>query len=381
MKKIRIVIDNKIPFLKGVLEPFAEVEYLSPENIVRATVKNADALLVRTRTKCDSNLLDGSSVKFIGTATIGFDHINTNYCDSHNIKWVNAPGCNSTSVMQYMASTLVTLAENKNLNLSDMSIGIIGVGNVGSKIARLAKAFGMKAFLNDPPRARLEGDENFVELDELISQSDIITFHVPLNKDGRDNTFHLADEFFFEKLGCKKIIINTSRGEVIKTSELKRSIKDENIKACALDVWENEPDIDRELLSLVDIGTPHIAGYSADGKANGTSVCLRALASFFDFKVDPKWYPSDIPQPARSTKIEIDCNVKSDQKILAEAIIHTYNIREDDKILRKSIETFESQRGNYPVRREFAFYNIELKNSRKEIRDSLIELGFNVLQK
>ena len=381
MKKTKIVADNKIPFLNGVLEPFAEVVYLSPSDMTREAIKEADALLVRTRTKCDANLLDGSNVKFIATATIGFDHIDTKYCDSRNIKWISAPGCNSSSVMQYIASALLTLAETKNLLLSDLTIGIVGVGNVGTKVARVAKAFGMNVLLNDPPRTRAEDNQGFVDLDELISRSDIITFHVPLNKDGRDKTFHIVDESFFEKFDQKKIIINTSRGEVVKTEALKKTIRNGFITACVLDVWENEPDIDRELLSLLDIATPHIAGYSADGKANGTAVCVRAISSFFNFGIDNKWYPSELPQPENSKLMVVDCEDKSEQQIFSEAVFHTYRILDDDGRLRGSVETFEKQRGNYHVRREFTFYNIELKNGRKEIHEALIELGFNVIQK
>ncbi len=381
MKRIKIVADNKIPFLKGELELFADVEYLSPAEITYANVKDADALLVRTRTKCDANLLDGSNVKFIATATIGFDHIDTNYCDSHNIKWVSAPGCNSSSVMQYVASALLSLSVSKKFSLPDLSIGIIGVGSVGTKVTRVAKSFGMKVLLNDPPRKRLEENRNFIELDELVEQSDIITFHVPLNKEGRDKTYHMADETFFEKFDRGKIIINTSRGEVVKTKALKDSIRNGIVKACMLDVWENEPEIDPELLSLVDIATPHIAGYSVDGKANGTAVCLRAISSFFDSGIDLHWYPDAIPQPPNSNTIEIDCAKKSDQQIFLEAVLYTYKILNDDKTLRSSAGTFEKQRENYPVRREFTFYNIVLKNCREEIVNPLIELGFNVLSK
>ena len=381
MKKTKIVADNKIPFLKGVLEPFAEVEYLAPGEITKTAVKNADALFVRTRTKCDANLLDGSNVKFIATATIGFDHIDAKYCDARNIKWISAPGCNSSSVMQYIASALLTLAETKNLLLSDLAIGIVGVGNVGSKVAKVAKAFGMKVLLNDPPRARAEGNQGFVDLDELISRSDIITFHVPLNKDGRDKTFHLADESFFGKFNREKIIINTSRGEVVETTALKNAINNKVVKACVLDVWENEPDIDRELLSRVDIATPHIAGYSADGKANGTAVCVRAINSFFNFGIDPKWYPLELPQAESSKLMMIDCADKSEQQIFSEAVFHTYKILDDDGRLRSSVETFEKQRGSYPVRREFPFYSIEWKNCRMEIVNRLAELGFNILSK
>ncbi|MDP3582352.1 MAG: 4-phosphoerythronate dehydrogenase, partial [Ignavibacteria bacterium] len=305
--RIKIVADDKIPFLKGVLEPFADVIYLPPKEISRETVKDADALLVRTRTKCNADLLENLSVKFIATATIGFDHIDGAYCDANKIRWMSAPGCNSSSVQQYIASALVTIAANKKFKLSDKTIGIVGVGNVGSKVEKLASALGMKVLLNDPPRARKEGGEKFVSLDELVEKSDIITFHVPLNKAGVDKTFHLADEKFFEKFNKSKIMINSSRGEVVETNALKLAVKDGSVSDLVLDVWENEPNIDSELLELTDIATPHIAGYSADGKANGTAICVNALSEYFNLGLEKNWYPKEIPNPVNSSIIEMDC--------------------------------------------------------------------------
>lgn len=376
--RIKIVCDNKIPFLKGVLEPFADVKYLSPSEINRESVADSDALLVRTRTKCNSELLDDSNVKFIGTATIGYDHIDTKYCESKKIKWINAPGCNSFSVMQYIASVLVTIAAKKNLRLNKMTIGVVGVGNVGSKVAKLAKILGLNVLLNDPPRMRAEGKEGFVELNELIAGSDIITFHVPLIKEGPDKTYHMADELFFSKFNTKKILFNTSRGEVVKTSDLKNAIENQIVETTVLDVWENEPGIDRELLDMVDIATPHIAGYSADGKANGTSVCVRAINSFFGFEIDPDWFPSELPPPESKSKIIVDCNSKSDQEILSALILHTYNVLRDDVLLRNSVETFEKQRGNYPIRREFPYYSVDFQNCSPEILEKTKKLGFGI---
>src|SRR4030065_1175110 len=181
MKKIKIIADNKIPFLKGVLEPFVKISYLDPFQITRETVKDAEALLVRTRTKCDSELLEGSTIKFIGTATIGFDHIDTEFCETNGTKWINAPGCNSTSVQQYVVSALLILAELKKMQLDSMTIGIVGVGNVGSKIQKAANILELKILLNDPPRERKEGNKKFVGLDQLIEESDILTINVPLS--------------------------------------------------------------------------------------------------------------------------------------------------------------------------------------------------------
>jgi erythronate-4-phosphate dehydrogenase len=375
---LKIVCDNKIPFLKGVLEQYSEVNYLSPSEITRESVHDADALLIRTRTKCNARLLDDSNVKFIGTATIGYDHIDTKYCESKKIEWINAPGCNSYSVMQYIASVLVTLAGKKRLQLNKMTIGIIGAGNVGSKVARLSRLLGMNVLLNDPPKSRTEDKTKFVDLDELISGSDIITFHVPLIREGIDKTFHMADELFFSNLKEPKILFNTSRGEVVKTSALKNAIRNGLIKSAVLDVWENEPEVDRELLNMADIATPHIAGYSADGKANGTAICVRALNSFFKLGMKSGWYPSELPKPVSRQKIILDCKLKSDDEIFSALILHTYNVLIDDTSLRNSIETFEKQRGNYHVRREFPYYSLEVKNCKSEILEKITQLGFNV---
>lgn len=379
MKKVKVIADDKIPFLKGVIEPYADIFYLSPSQIIKETVKDADALLIRTRTKCNAQLLDDSSVKFIATATIGYDHIDTGYCDSKGIKWLNAPGCNSSSVQQYIASVLFTLAKEKNFSLREKTIGIVGVGNVGSKVEKIARIFGMKVLLNDPPRERKEGSAKFVSLDKLIEQSDIITFHVPLNKTGEDKTFHLADETFFSKFNSAKIIFNSSRGEVVETNALKNAINSGKVIASTLDVWENEPNIDKELLSLVDIATPHIAGYSSDGKANGTATCVNALNEFFNLGLKPNWYPQQIPDSVNPKQIHVNCVGKNKEQILSEVILSTYNVLEDDNRLRNSVETFEKQRGDYPVRREFPFFYVHLVNSEVSTQEALINLGFNLV--
>ena len=258
---MKFIIDNKIPYIKGVLEPFGKVLYLTGKDTTPEIVKDADAIITRTRTKCTESLLKGSSVRFIATATIGFDHIDADYCKKANIKWTNAPGCNSKSVEQYIASTLFVISEKKNFSLKGKTIGIVGVGQVGSKIAKICSLFGMKVLLNDPPRARKEGNEKFVSLDIIKKESDFITLHVPLNKEGIDKTYHMADHNFFNNLGKCPVIINACRGEVMDNMEAKSALKNKLVSGMVIDCWENEPGIDRELISLCDIVTPHIAGY------------------------------------------------------------------------------------------------------------------------
>jgi len=377
-KRIKIIADDKIPFLKGVLEPFAEIEYYPGKEITKDKVINADALIIRTRTKCNADLLEGTNIKFIATATIGIDHIDTNYCDKNNIKWTNAPGCNSSSVMQYVTSALLTLAEKENFILADKTIGIIGVGNVGSKIQKVADILGMKVLLNDPPRARVGGDEQFCDLNKIKEEADIITFHVPLITEGEDKTFHIADEKFFNELRKEPIIINSSRGEVIKTSAIKSAVKNNKVKNVVIDVWEDEPDIDLELLDLVDFGTPHIAGYSTDGKVNGTTVCVNKINRFFNLGLKENWIPENIPNAENGNKIYLDCNSKTEQEILNEAVRQTYSITDDDKILRNSPETFEKQRGDYRIRREFDNYFIQPANCNSKVVKKLKKLGFKI---
>ena len=241
---MKIIADDKIPFLKGALEPFAEVVYLPGKDIKHDVLIDADALLVRTRTKCNEQLLNGTNVRFIGTATIGFDHIDTQYCKKNNIRWTNAPGCNSSSVQQYIASALLTAASGFRFSLREKTLGIIGVGNVGSKVAKLGKILGMNVLLNDPPRARKEGDKEFAGIERILQEADIITVHVPLTMMGEDKTYHLFDDITFNKMKKGSWFFNSSRGEVAETTALKKMLSSSVLGGAVIDVWENEPDID-----------------------------------------------------------------------------------------------------------------------------------------
>jgi len=374
---MKIVADDKIPFLRGALEPFAEVVYLPGNQIQSSSLKDVDALLVRTRTKCTESLLKGTKVRFIGTATIGFDHIDTRYCKKHNIVWTNAPGCNSSSVQQYIAAALIKVASEFRLNLRDKTIGIVGVGNVGSKVEKLAGILGMKILLCDPPRAEKEGSWNFVTMGNILNESDIITLHVPLNIVGKNSTYHLFNDRSFKKMKKGAWFINSSRGEVTDTASLKRTLISGKLGGSVIDVWENEPDIDHELMAASFIATPHIAGYSTDGKANGTAMVVNSLSGFFGLPLDD-WYPEDLPQPP-AHGISIDAIGKTDEEILREAVFHTYNITEDDMKFRFSPSDFEKQRGDYPLRREFPSFSINLTGGTDSIRNILKELGFKVM--
>jgi len=376
LSRIKIIADDKIPFLKGVLEPYADIVYLPGNLISRESVVDADALLIRTRTKCNQSLLEDTSVKFIATATIGHDHIDADYCKSRDIVWVNAPGCNSSSVQQYITAALLTLAQNQHFSLSDKTLGIIGVGNVGSKVQIAANLLGMKVKLNDPPRARKEVSAGFVSLVEILETCDIITLHVPLIREGEDRTFHLFDSSVFRKLKTSTWLINSSRGEVVETMALKTALSADRINGAILDVWENEPDIDLELLRQISISTPHIAGYSVDGKANGTAMIVQALSQFFGLPLRD-FYPPVLPLPS-NPKIVIDGAGKSHQQIIYETIMKTYAIMEDHNRLQLTPGSFEKQRGSYPVRREFGTYTLTLSNVEKSETEIFEKFGFRI---
>lgn len=374
---MKIIADNKIPFLRGALEPFAEVVYMPGKETTAEVVKDADALITRTRTICNEALLKGSSVKVIATATIGFDHIDTAWCEANGIIWRNAPGCNSWSVKQYITSLLLSVARKRSLSLKGMTLGVVGVGNVGSKVASAAAALGMKVLLNDPPRERKEGPEAFVSLDELIRRSDIITLHVPLQKDGPDATWHLFDAARLASMRPGQILFNSSRGPVVDNKALKAALQERRIAGASLDVWEGEPDLDPELVSMLDFTTPHIAGYSADGKANGTTAAVRTVAEVLGLPLTD-WKATGVPAPAQSLEFDIDAAGKTVQEVLTEAVLHTYDIAADSNALRADLGAFERLRGDYPVRREFDSFTVRLHGGTPDMASRLSTLGFVV---
>lgn len=371
---MKIIIDDKIPYIRGAFERVAEVVYLPGAKTTPEVVKDADAIVTRTRTICNEQLLARSAVKFIATATIGYDHIDTDYCDAAGIKWTNAPGCNSKSVEQYVASALMVLAKSRTLQLKDLCIGIVGVGNVGTKVARFCDLMGMKVLLNDPPRERTEGAAAFVSLQQIMEQSDIISLHVPLNMKGEDATFQLVNDVFLNSLKRKPVLINSCRGEVIETNAIKAALKSGQISGLVCDCWENEPDIDRELLALTEIATPHIAGYSKDGKAAGTLMSVRAISDFFGLGLN-NWQPSGVELPTNPI-IKIDGAGLNEQEIISKTILATYDIRTDDTLFRNNVAEFEQQRGDYPTRREFPAFTIQAKNVNGETLKKLREMGF-----
>lgn len=371
---MKIAADKNIPYLKGVAELFGEVIYLDGAAFTNETVKDADTLIVRTVTHFDESVLKGTAVKLICSATIGYDHIDTAYCDQNSIAWTNAPGCNSGSVQQYIVSVLITMSRKKGFNLTDKTIGIVGVGNVGKKVAKACELLGMKVLLNDPPRQAKEGDRNFVSLQTIMNEADIITFHTPLTKQGEYKTYHLADAGFFSSLKKKPVIINSARGAIIDTNAIKAALNKGEISGAVIDCWENEPDIDLEYLNMADIATPHIAGYSADGKANATRMSLAAIADFYGMSKEPVSLVKE-PAPANPV-IDMDKYAGSDNRVY-DAILETYDPADDYSRLINAPASFKKLRNEYPLRREYPAYSIV--NATNEEKDILNRLGFQIL--
>ncbi|MDP4268844.1 MAG: DUF3410 domain-containing protein [Bacteroidota bacterium] len=371
MKKLIIAADDKIPALKGLIENYAEVTYLPAKGFNRDTIKGANVLLVRTPTKCNRELLEGSAVEFIGTANIGFDHIDREYCAAHHIEWENAPACNADSVTQYILATLMCLSKTR-IKLEGKTIGIVGVGNIGTRVARVCEALGMRVLLNDPPRARKEGKDGFVDLETIANEADIITFHTPMVRAGEFQTFHLANEYFFHQLKKHPYIINTARGGIIDETALLHALKCSLVEGVIIDCWENEPEINRELLKEAILATPHIAGFSTDGKLNATRITLENVSEFFDVPIDTS---SIVPPPAPHPLIDLRENINYR---VEEAILKTYDIEMDSRRLKEDPGMFVSFRDNYYLRREPKAYQV--KGAVGKEKELLGKLGFQIIE-
>ena len=346
--KPRIIIDANIPYIRGAFDDVADVEYLVAKDITHDKAMNADALIVRTRTQCNAALLEGSRVKIVATATIGIDHIDTEYCDTHGIKWTNAPGCNAESVAQWVSSALAVWANEHNCSLVSKTIGIVGHGHVGKRIERLAHKLGMKVLLNDPPLA-LENPDKYVDLHTIARECDVITFHTPLTHTGEFATYHLADEEFFRMIkenipnNTPSLIINAARGGIINEKALLDSLLPTPCSLLldfAIDCWDGEPETNSELRQRALIATPHIAGYSADGKLNATQQVVQAVAIALNIT----------PNTIEGLSEKKTTDKEGDE--LKDELLNNYNILADSDALKAEPKKFEHFRSNYPVRRE-----------------------------
>lgn len=380
---VYIVVNKHTPYAVKAFERIGKVTAFDTHEITKDTVKDADILIVRSETKVDHTLLDGSRVKFVGTVTIGTDHVDEEYLAKNGITFVSAPGSNSNSVSEYITAALLELAQSKGFSLNDKTIGIVGVGNVGSKVWRKAKVLGMQVLLNDPPLQRLGSSYPLHSLEKLM-EADIITLHVPLTRSGPDATYHLFDENRIRKMKRGAILFNTSRGGVVETDALKRTLSDGHLSTAVLDVWEKEPAINTSLLELVSIGTQHIAGHSLDGKVNALRMNYEAVCRFLG-------RPSDqdinalIPDSALP-EIRVEGIHTSVQQTLRDIVKQCYDINVDDRLLRQIIsfpeeereKYFSRLRTEYRIRREFFNYTVGVNSEAKYLFNVLQLLGFKV---
>ncbi|WDE96279.1 4-phosphoerythronate dehydrogenase [Lentisphaera profundi] len=345
---MKIVADDRIPYLQGALENFAEVKYIAGAKINTQDMLDADVLITRTRTQVNRELLENSSIKLVVTATIGHDHIDKKYLEERGVIWKNCPGCNSGSVATYIASLLATMMSDHGFQSKGKTFGLVGCGNVGKRVKKVAEALGMKVLINDPPRALAEGKENFCNLETVLNQSDIISIHVPYIRSGEYKTSALFDDSKLSQMKEGAWLVNSSRGGIIVENDLEKYLDDNSINA-VLDVWENEPNLDLELMKKCKVISSHIAGYSVDGKANGTSMSVRHIAEFFDLNLK-EWQATNLP--LEDKKIQ----VKEGELGLVKAIKEAYDIMDDDKKLRCTAENFEINRGQYEAHRDLANY-------------------------
>ena len=383
---MKIIADANIPFVAECFSSLGEVITVGGREITPGVVGDADVLLVRSIMQVNADLLAGSKVRFVATATIGFDHVDIDFLQRYHIGFTSAPGSNANSAAEYVIAGLLEACQKCDINLEGQSIGIIGVGNVGSRVANKCAALGMRIYLNDPPLQRQTGEAIYLPLEELYG-CDFITFHTPLTFEGIDKTYHLADERFFKSLKKGCIFVNASRGGVVDSEALKTVIQSGRLKAVVLDVWENEPNIDMELLEMVDIGTPHIAGYSLDGKISGMIMIYKAACEYFG--LSPGFGIEEfLPEPV-VRQLRIEPSTSNEQGVLLDAVRKIYDIREDDTKLRriserpseKRSEYFDGLRKNYPVRREFQNTKVFVEDRNSALAKKLKGIGFKTSER
>ncbi|MEN6627208.1 MAG: 4-phosphoerythronate dehydrogenase [Candidatus Sumerlaeia bacterium] len=380
---MRIVVDENIPYAREIFSQLGDVTTVAGRSLTAAAVADADALIVRSITRVGEALLAGGKVRFVATSTIGTDHVDTAYLERQGIGFASAPGSNAESVAQYIAAALAYAAGKRGTPLSRCSIGIVGVGNCGKRVERIARALGMNVLLNDPPLMRVTGDDaRYRPLRELLD-CNFLTLHVPLTKAGKDPTWRLIEEKTLDRLLPEAIVINASRGFVVEEQALIERVLDERLSGAILDAWENEPAINIEHMRRTMISTPHIAGYSFDGKVAGAVMVAEAACRHFGIEFKKPGLP--MPPPA-VPRIELNTKGREADSILAELIMTAYPILRDSADLRAAMahaETgigpaFDQRRKLYPLRREFAATTVKLHGADEELLERVKTIGFSV---
>ena len=379
---MKIIADPNIPFVREAFTPLGDVQFIPGRQITAASVRDAELLIIRSVTPINAALLDGSKVKFVATATIGTDHVTMTDLAKHSIGFASAAGSNANSVAEYIVAAMLELAHRRGFRLRDKKLGVIGIGNVGSRVVRYAAALGMRVLQNDPPRERAENLPYFISINRVLAESDIVTIHVPLTKSGLDATFHLFDAKRLMGLTRQPILINSARGVVVDNKALLETIAAKKLGGVVLDVWEDEPNIMADLLAGVDLGTSHIAGYSFDGKINGTRMIYRAVCGFFGIK--PTWEPVLPPPPVPQLEVTVVAG-EDDEDVLRRVIGQIYDITADDAVLRKIVgapdeigTNFDKLRNEYGIRREFFNTKLTLRGAGESLRQKFATLGFRL---
>jgi erythronate-4-phosphate dehydrogenase len=380
---MKIIVEANMPFGREAFETLGDVEVVNGRTLTNEQLAEVEVMAIRSTTKVTPELLDGTPVKYIGTATIGTDHFDMDYMDAHGIKYCNAPGCNADSVADYITATLLLIARDKNMELAGKSIGVVGCGNVGSRVVKRAEALGMTVVQNDPPLLRETArSDQYRPIDEVMD-CDFITLHTPLTREGEDATYHLADASFFERMKDTAILINASRGAVVDCDALDTALREKTIAGAALDVWEGEPCIDTELMNLTLMATPHIAGYSYEGKVNGTVQVYEQICEWIN--AEATWDVAPLMPAPEVPELTIDATGRSDQDVISEAVFAVYPIDRDDRDMREAHadgdddtrrQRFDALRKGYPVRREFSYTTLKLKSASEGLKQALSGLTF-----
>jgi len=386
---MKIVCSSNMPYAREAFGTLGETVVLDGRAIRPADVRDADVLAVRSTTRVDRALLDGSAVRFVGTATIGTDHFDVGYLEQAGIRWCSAPGCNANGVSEYMTAAWLCLAERCGFRLEGRTLGVIGVGNVGRLVVAKAAALGMRVLPNDPPRARAEAGLDprpsthpFVSLDRVLAESDLLTLHVPLTREGPDATFHMANEPFFARMKPGCVFCNSARGAAVDSDALLSAMDAGTVARAVVDTWEDEPAIRADLLARVDLGTPHIAGHSFEGKVEGTVRVYREACRFLGR--EPDWRPDALLPPPTVPDVTVRAAGRSDESVLREVVGPVYDIEADDRALRRApaartlADHFDDLRKHYPVRREFRFTRVHPVGATPSLTAKLAALGFSV---
>ncbi|HOX05285.1 MAG TPA: 4-phosphoerythronate dehydrogenase [Planctomycetota bacterium] len=379
-----IIADNNIPYAAEAFGRFGEVRLVNGRSLTAEAVKEADILLVRSTVKVDEKLLGAASPRFVGTATIGTDHVDQAYLAKRGIVFASAPGSNAESVGEYWSAALLFLARRLGLELAGRTVGVVGVGNVGRRVVRRAKALGMDVVKCDPPLGRETKSDEYRPLGELLERADLVTVHVPLEKAGSDPTWHMADEGFFARMKPGAIFFNLARGPVNDSKALAAAIDSKKLSAVVLDTWEGEPVVDPKLAARADIATPHIAGHSFDGKVNGTQMLYAAVCRLLGEK--EAWKPADSLPPPEVPRLTVEAAGRSVEDVCSEAVGALYDITADDARFRATMTRPEAERGklfndlrvNYPPRRAFSYTAVVAKGATAAQKGALTGLGFRV---